>query len=201
MPIIDDARWLAHQLLADEWPKRWRHVVAVAERAESLTASLEDRQALVCAAWLHDIGYATAVSDTGFHPLDGARHLRRIGFDPRVTALVAHHSCAEIEAELRGLGAELRNEFPRERTIVADALCTCDFTTGPDGEPLSVAERLDEIRTRYGTGHVVTRFSEIAEGDIRAAVARATPHLGAVLAAAEQATCIQPMYGRSRPSR
>lgn len=163
--------------------------------------SPEDRQALVGAAWLHDIGYATALSDTGFHPLDGARHLRRIGFDPRVTALVAHHSCAEIEAELRGLGAELRSEFPRERTIVADALCVCDFTTGPDGEPLSVTERLYEIRARYGPGHVVTRFSEIAEGDLRAAVDRVAARIDAGMAAAKQATWIQPMYGRSRPSR
>ncbi|SEF16526.1 HDIG domain-containing protein [Jiangella alba] len=180
--------------------------MAVAERAESLAESLaattrDDRRALVGAAWLHDIGYSAALADTGFHPLDGARHLRRIGFDPRVTALVAHHSCAEAEAKLRGLGAELRSEFPRERTIVADALCMCDFTTGPDGEPLSVTERLDEIRARYGDGHVVTRFSEIAEGDLRAAVARVTTHPDAVAAAVKKTIEVQPMYGRSRPSR
>jgi hypothetical protein len=32
----------------------------------------------VAAAWLHDIGYAPAIAEsgTGFHPLDGARYLR-----------------------------------------------------------------------------------------------------------------------------
>lgn len=201
MPIIDDARVLARDLLADECPRRWRHVAAVAERAESLAAtSLEDGQVLVSAAWLHDIGYATALTDTGFHPLDGARHLRRIGFDARVTALVAHHSYAEIEAALRGLSAELSSEFPNERTIISDALCACDFTTGPVGESLSVSERLDEIRARYGAGHVVTRFTEIAESELRAAVARVTAHTDAVNVAGLVAR-VQPMYGRSRPSR
>lgn len=198
MSIIDDARLLAEDLLAEELPGRWRHVAAVAERAESFAVtSLDDGRVLVSAAWLHDIGYVTALSDTGFHPLDGARHLRRIGFDPRVTALVAHHSCAEIEADLRGLGRELRGEFPRERTIVSDALCACDITTGPDGESLSVSERLDEIRARYGAGHVVTRFSEIAESELRAAVARAA----AYVEPARHTSRGQPMYGRSRPSR
>ena len=34
---------------------------------------------LVAAAWLHDIGYAPELVETGFHPLDGARYLRREG--------------------------------------------------------------------------------------------------------------------------
>ena len=33
---------------------------------------------MTAAAWLHDIGYAPAVDDTGFHPLDGARYLRDV---------------------------------------------------------------------------------------------------------------------------
>jgi putative nucleotidyltransferase with HDIG domain len=178
VPINDDARAIAAELLEDELPQRWRHVVAVAERAEELAAALPaDGQALVSAAWLHDIGYAPALVDTGFHSLDGARHLRQIGFDARVTGLVAHHSCAQVEADLRGLGAELKDEFPRERTIISDALCACDFTTGPEGERFSVAERLAEIRARYGAGHLVTRFTEIAEIELRSAIARVAAYL------------------------
>ena len=45
------------------------------------------REALSCgraevltqAAVLHDVGYAPDVAITGFHPLDGARHLSRSG--------------------------------------------------------------------------------------------------------------------------
>ena len=66
---------------------------------------------LVAAAWLHDIGYAPELVETGFHPLDGARYLRRAGVDGQVVSLVAYHSCAQIEAEVRGLGDELASEF------------------------------------------------------------------------------------------
>lgn len=178
--MVEEARAIAAHLLEDHLPQRWLHVMAVAERAETLAAALPaDGRTLVSAAWLHDIGYSAALIQTAFHPLDGARHLRRIGFDQRVTGLVAHHSGAVIEADLRGLGTELRNEFPREHTIISDALWTCDFTTGPDGASVSVSERLEEIRSRYGADHVVTRFTEHAEAELRAAVARVSAYFGA----------------------
>ena len=37
---------------------------------------------LVASAWLHDIGYAAGLQETGFHPVDGARHLRSAGWPP-----------------------------------------------------------------------------------------------------------------------
>src|SRR5690242_11212814 len=106
-PIVsameDDARRLAEQHLATELPRRWRHVQAVAAKASGIASILTapDRPVLVAAAWLHDIGYAGDLAVTGFHPLDGARWLQRRGFDARVTALVAHHSCALVEADER----------------------------------------------------------------------------------------------------
>jgi hypothetical protein len=77
-------RWAeakASALLSD-MGDRWRHVQAVAARAQTAGQALdteEDRVALLAAAWLHDIGYAPSVAATGFHPLDGARHVRRLG--------------------------------------------------------------------------------------------------------------------------
>jgi hypothetical protein len=53
----------------------------------------------------------------------------------------------------------------------------CDMTTGPDGEGLEVAQRLAEIRERYGPNHVVTRFIDRAEGEIRAAAGRTDEQL------------------------
>lgn len=132
---------------------------------------------LVAAAWLHDIGYADSLAVTGFHPLDGARWLRENGFDPRVTALVANHSVALIEADERGLGDELAAEFPLETSPTSDALVYCDMTTGPDGQDFDVADRLKEIRSRYGTGHVVTRFIDRAEFTILAAAHRTSERL------------------------
>ncbi|MDG4795446.1 HD domain-containing protein [Micromonospora sp. WMMD1082] len=164
----------ARQLLETQLPRRWRHVQAVAAKAERISAAVpvDDRQVLVASAWLHDIGYSPDLVDTGFHPLDGGRWLRRAHHDDRVAALVAHHSCAWLEAEERGLDKVLTAEFAREDTPVTDALCFCDLTTGPDGQDFEVHARLAEIRSRYGAGHVVTRFIVRAEPEIVAAVQR-----------------------------
>jgi len=116
--------------------------------------------------WLHDIGYAPDLVDTGFHPLDGARYLRRVGVDGQVVSLVAYHSCAQIEADVRGLGAELASEFSPADSSLTDALLYCDMTTGPDGDYVRPADRLVEIRGRYGPDHEVTRFVERAASEI-----------------------------------
>jgi hypothetical protein len=126
----------------------------------------------VAAAWLHDIGYAPQLAETGFHPLDGARFLRRVDVDERVVSLVAYHSCARIEAEVRGLGAQLAAEFSPGDPVLADALLYCDMTTGPDGDYVRPADRLVEIRGRYGPGHEVTRFVELAAPEILATAGR-----------------------------
>jgi HD superfamily phosphodiesterase len=173
MREAEEAHALAASWLADAMPARWVHVRGVAERA-AWASSLLDVAAddLASAAWLHDIGYAPDLVASGFHPLDGARFLRSQGFDDRVVGLVAHHSYAAVEADLRGLGAVLREEFPREESLTADALCYCDMTTGPDGDRVDVLDRLAEIRARYGPGDVVTQFVDRAEPEIVATVRR-----------------------------
>ena len=68
---------LAQALLQEPLPRRWAHVQGVAARARSLAPVLgADADLLQAAAWLHDIGYAPALSLTGLHALDGARYLR-----------------------------------------------------------------------------------------------------------------------------
>ena len=71
-----------------------------------------DADLLEAAAWLHDIGYHPDLADTGLHGLDGARYLRdQQHADPMLCRLVAHHSCAVIEADERGLAHVLTREF------------------------------------------------------------------------------------------
>lgn len=172
------ARSLAAEQLAFVMPQRWRHLEGVARRAENIGALVgADSDVLTAAAWLHDIGYAPAAVDTGFHPLDGARWLRDAGVGDRLTALVAHHSCSLLEADERGLTPVLVAEFPREESVTADALWYCDMTTGPNGEPLEVEERIAEIRARYGRDDVVTRFITRAQPEILAAVGRTEARL------------------------
>ncbi len=164
----DVAEQMAREKLADSLPGRWRHVRSVARRARWVARQLSLPDDLVAAAWLHDIGYAPELVETGFHPLDGARYLRREGVDGQVVSLVAYHSCARIEAEVRGLGSKLASEFPFPAAdpLLTDALLYCDMTTGPNGDYVDPADRLVEIRGRYGPDDAVTRFVERAASEI-----------------------------------
>lgn len=162
------AQQLAGELLAEPLPRRWAHSQGVGRKAESIAHLVRhDADVLACAAWLHDIGYAPNLVKTGLHSLDGARYLRDVEHaDPRVCALVAYHSCADIEARNRGLDDELAAEFEPVDGLLADALIYCDMTTTPDGKPIDVEARLSEILSRYGPGDVVTE-----------SIAEASPHI------------------------
>jgi HD domain len=163
---VEDAAVLAEKLLAEALPRRWQHVRSVARRARWVAKQLALSEDLVAAAWLHDIGYAPELVETGFHPLDGARYLRHAGVDGQVVSLVAYHSCAQIEADVRGLGGELASEFSPGEPLLGDTLLYCDMTTGPGGDYVRPADRLVEIRGRYGPDHEVTRFVERAASEI-----------------------------------
>jgi hypothetical protein len=158
-PLAAWAQDLARTLLADALPRRWAHVQGVAARARTLKPSLDAAADLIeAAAWLHDIGYLPELAATGLHGLDGARYLRDIHHaEPLLCRLVAHHSCAVIEAEERGLARVLTREFAPQPRPLADALTFCDMTTSPDGEQVHVCNRLAEIHDRYGSGHLVSR--------------------------------------------
>jgi phosphoglycolate phosphatase-like HAD superfamily hydrolase/predicted hydrolase (HD superfamily) len=179
---IIDSKWAfatAQRLLAS-LGNRWKHVQAVGERARLIGGGMtpDERELLVTAALLHDIGYAPELSSLGFHPLDGARWLRTQGATPRLCSLVAHHSCASIEAEERGLSFELETEFPQEDSTVADALTCADMTVGPTGLPVRVDERLDEILTRYPEGDMVNRAVRRSSPALKGTVRRAEARLG-----------------------
>ncbi|GAA0264730.1 HD domain-containing protein [Cryptosporangium japonicum] len=155
---VDWARTLAESLLAGPLPRRWAHTQGVGAQAETLRPILgADADRLVSAAWLHDIGYSPALAKTDFHPIDGARYLRHIQHaDEIYCSLVAHHTCAHIEAEERGLSVALA-EFDAPPRALAEALIYCDMTIGPAGERLDVLDRIAEIDSRYGTNHIVSR--------------------------------------------
>ncbi|MDA0160660.1 HD domain-containing protein [Solirubrobacter ginsenosidimutans] len=152
---------------------RWAHTLGVVHRAKGLagTAPAADRETLIAAAYVHDVGYAPELEDTGFHPLDGARWLRSCGHE-RLARLVAHHSGARFEAEARGLVDEL-DMFPEERSVVADLLTYCDLTTDPDGHQVTLSARLAGIDSRYARDSDVSRGMRTAAGRLAALVRRA----------------------------
>jgi hypothetical protein len=179
--VVSEAREMARFVLAEALPRRWEHVQGVAGKAEGVSASLAlSGDVLVSAAWLHDVGYAPGVVATGFHPLDGARYLAGLGVPERVVNLVARHSNAILEAELRGIG-DLVGVFLDEGGALRDALWYCDLTTSPDGRPVSSADRIAEIKERYGPGHIVTRFITDGAPELLAAIERTERRLAGVL--------------------
>jgi hypothetical protein len=171
------ARDLAQNVLERPLPRRWEHSQGVGRRGETLAPILgRDAELLAMSAWLHDIGYAPELVDTGFHPIDGARYLRDVhGADELLCCLVAHHTCAEIEAGDRGLADILKREFPKQRPDLIQALTFCDMTTSPDGLPVAVVDRLAEIRERYGIA-----------GLVASAIAKATPCIMSSVRAIEE---------------
>ncbi|MET8980412.1 HD domain-containing protein [Streptomyces sp. NPDC004539] len=174
MGLTEWAYGLSESLLSEPLPRRWTHSLGVAKRARSLGPILgDDADLLEAAAVLHDIGYSPSLAVTGFHPLDGARFLRdQEHADDRVVRLVAHHSCALLEAEERGLRHDLETEFKLERPDLVDALLYCDMTTTPDGTQTTPTDRLDEIVQRYGPDTIVGRFIQRAAPEIHAASKR-----------------------------
>lgn len=160
------AAQIARKLLQNQLPVRWAHTQRVAAQARSLSPILgADADLLKAAAWLHDIGYSASLAVTGFHPLDGARYLRDVeGADNLACSLVAHHTCAIVEASERGLASELAAEFGRPRPDLDEALIYCDMTSGPTGAVLTVDARLAEIFSRYAPDHPVSHAIRRAEG-------------------------------------
>ena len=156
---------------------RWTHVQAVAGKARAVAGVLpaEDAGLLVAAALLHDVGYAPSLNRLGFHAVDGARFLRAQGQE-RLACLVAHHSGARFEAEERDLVEELA-AFPVEDGPVMDALIFADMTTGPTGQPMTLAERIGEIQRRYPADDPVHRAIIRARPELQAAIDRTRQRL------------------------
>lgn len=173
---MQQSEFLAKECLR-ELPRRLAHVLAVGHSAVEISQQLPslDRGVLVPAAFLHDVGYAPTLVDTGFHPIDGARWLASQG-EQRIASLIANHSCARFEARERDL-ADTLAEFPIEDPEELAALTYCDLTTGPDGESVSLEERAEEILRRYDSDHPVARALQPGLPEFRAIVDRMTRQL------------------------
>lgn len=177
MHLVGWAYEIAARKRACALPRRWQHVQGVAERARELSRLAGDQADLLqAAAVLHDVGYAPDLVASGFHPVDGAKYLLTVDAPRHLVDLIAHHSCAAVEARLRGLSGPMRG-FRDQQGTVRDALWYCDLTTSPDGEPVEVEHRLEEIRPRYGPEHVVARFLDAAMAGLLAAVRRTEERL------------------------
>ncbi len=166
----EDGTWAidtVERLLARS-PARLAHSRHVAEQASKVGHLLSEpwRSALAEAALLHDIGYASSLIDTGFHPLDGARWLRAQDRRPEVCRLVAWHTRARTEARLRGLEALLLAEFPAPPAAAQAVLTWADLTSSPTGEQCSPAIRISDILHRYGPAALVHQATLANEAEL-----------------------------------
>ena len=130
----------------------------VAGQAAAIREALGDRAHLVeAAAWLHDIGYAEPLVVTGFHSLDGARYLRDADFSDRtVWTLVAHHTCALVEAEEQGITSgnvaeRLRSTDPNAQRLLG--------VSGGFGTMMGLSDRwaYEAVRQVGNYGEIFTR--------------------------------------------
>ena len=178
-PVVAAAD-LTHHILNAE-PDRLAHSRGVARRAQFLTLTVEPHHAwlLVAAAWLHDIGYAAGLRETGFHPLDGARHLRAIRWPPAICNLVAHHSGARFVARVLELDREL-NVYPFSEDPVSDALTVADQTTGMHGEAMNTEDRMSDMLERHGPDSANARAHSQREPYLRAAADRVAKRLDSI---------------------
>ena len=150
---------------------RLAHVNGVAATADKVANALlrDQRDEVIAAAWVHDIGYGPRVRNSRFHPLDGAAFLSSESFPEVVSSLVAFHSGAAEEADERGLDDSL-NQFALPPSDLLDILTYADMTTGPTGEPVTVDSRISEILDRY-----------ISSDPVHRAVTRSAPALKATV--------------------
>lgn len=173
--LVGRARALASERLSLAMPQRWAHVQVVAATASGVAPRLlaRDFDAVIAAAWLHDVGYSPSLAVTGFHPVDGARFARSAGMPELVVSLIAHHSGAHAEAIERGLTAEL-DEFNSPPSDVLDVVTYADMTTAPDGSPTDAETRVSEILSRYSTDDPVHAAVSRSAVELLASVARVT---------------------------
>ncbi|MCX5041737.1 HD domain-containing protein [Aldersonia sp. NBC_00410] len=181
-PLALAAQDLARRLTTDE-PRLFDHLRGVAARAESFapTVPADDRDALIAAAWLHDIGKVPALHDTGLHGVDGARFLRRSGWPARVYNLVAYHSGSRFIAPLRGLATELR-EFTDTDDEATDALTLADQTTSQDGAELDLDERIADMLARHAPDSPTVLAHPLREGYLRAVANRVSGRIAGLKA-------------------
>lgn len=177
MWTVEDSAALAREYVA-ELGDRWAHLSAVGRLAERLAGASDFVPVdVVSAAWLHDIGYAPSLANSGFHPLDGAWYLQDVGAPATVFTLVAHNMGAGFEADERGLLAEWR-ELPYPDARGLDVLNVVDLATGPSGQPMLDLDRVADMLDRYDEDHPVHRAVTRSRDELLESSARAKALLG-----------------------
>jgi hypothetical protein len=154
------------------------HTARVARQRERIVHLLDRpwRSAITDAAWLRDAGNSPRLASTGLHSLDGARWLGDHGWRVEASRLVAWHTAHWVEAQLRGVDADLAAEFEPPPALVAAALTWPDLTSSPAGGRWTVERRLDILR-RTAAGSLMHRATGAFRPGLREAAGEIEPPL------------------------
>ncbi len=108
-----------------------------------------DSKLAICAALLHDIGYADNINITGFHPIDGSNFLTKLGYST-LAELIIGHSCSPEEAELKGL-----QKITPSNALEAKLISYWDMRVMQGGRIVTYDQRLNDIIKRYGKDSII----------------------------------------------
>lgn len=175
--MIDVSQWRVLVLDAcREMPALLPHSAVAALRARTyatgLGLSVDDQDLCEVAALAHDIGKTPTLNQSGFHPIDGATYAAAQG-EPRLAALIAHHSGARYEAELLGLTIP----YTHEASMVQRIITVVDGTTTPQGIVVTIRERQRDVIERHGATSVAAKAMEQFQSELEDAVRHIAPSL------------------------
>ncbi|MET8765112.1 hypothetical protein [Lentzea sp. NPDC004782] len=175
MRLSNWAHELAEAILCKNHSHHWEYTKLVVHRAEVLGPILlpeDEADVLSAAAWLHRVGAAVELQETGFVPLDSARYIASMTtFPRRVVALVAHQSSAATKAVERGLSAEMTC-YADEETLTRDALWHCVTPVLPANLELAHRARQEASTEFLGKDHPIALAHEEGQTRIREASSR-----------------------------
>jgi hypothetical protein len=163
--VVMDEKELSKYIPPDR--HRYTHILGVVERMKEVLAQIEmeeeTKELLLQTAFLHDIGYSDKLNQYDYHPLDGAFFVQQCGFPKPVIAAVLFHSGAyesvkKTRPDLVSIYAYNAQWLDETDQLFIDLITYCDLHTSPVGKKISVKERIDDIVTRYGAEHEVSRF-------------------------------------------
>lgn len=168
--LLVEAQELCSEFLEEEFPFRYEHSQAVGIKACDIADSLgyprEFCIEMRILGILHDIGYSPDLFLTGHHAYDGGAflcgHTLLADFAPDV----AWHSTAQYEGDARMLEAP---DIPKPALNRHRILWIADFTTSATGEPISLEQRLDGIRSRYDEHSPVIEALDASMDDLKVA--------------------------------
>ena len=153
--MVDDVNVLGILDCLTFEPNRLKHIEGVVKLMSLLCVSESDcvKNDLLLVAKYHDIGYANELINSGFHPIDGFLHLKKLGFKESIQKAVLLHTDAKDLAPNELKNYYVNIELSAYDLKLLDFITYCDTHINDKGELCTLDERLSRIECRYGSEH------------------------------------------------